>query len=145
MVPRTTVAGAVLDHDEVGADDRMVLTQRERPGRLVEVTPERRQHAVLAAHVVRAGRDHTERRAPHNKPLRAGLDEVREVGRAVRELQDTPVAVEPRYVGLQVARERFPIEIFARPYRRDLRRNSFVRSHAGHRDTTVQPLIPGAP
>ena len=94
---------------------------------------------------MRAGRDHTERWAPHDEALRAELDEVREVGRAVRELQDTQVAVEPRYVGLQVAGERFPIEMFARPYRRDLGRDGFVGGHVRHRDTTVQPLIPGAP
>ena len=119
---------------------RLVVAEQERPRRLVELLPELREGAVLAAHVVGAGRDLPERRPPHDERLCTDLDEVRQVRRPVGKLEHPELALEVGKVGQQVVLERRPIELLARSDRRDLRR------HGRHqRVRTVQALIPGAP
>ena len=120
--------------------DALVVAEQERSGRLVELLPELRQGAVLAAHVVGPRGELPERWAPHDEWPLAELDEVRQVGRTVGELEHLEVAVELGKVGPQVVLERGPIELLAGSDRRDLRR---LGRH--QRVRTVQALIPGAP
>ena len=54
---------------------RVVVAEQVRPRRPVELLPELREGAVLAAHVVGAGRELPERRPPHDERLLAELDE----------------------------------------------------------------------
>ena len=73
---------------------RVVVAEQERPRRLVEPLPQPREGAVLAVHVVSAGRELPERRSPHDERLLTDLDEVGQVRRAVGELEDPELAVQ---------------------------------------------------
>ena len=113
-------AGAVLRDQEVGADDRLVgaVVQAQRRPRVRRVQP--RQHGVLAAHVVRPGRDHAERRSADDQGVLAEPDQVGQVRRAVGELQHREVALDLRQVLRAGGLERGPVELLPRPHRGDL-------------------------
>ena len=98
----------------------VVVAEQERPRRPVEPLPELREGAVLAAHVVSAGRELPERRSSHDERLLTDLDEVRQVRRPVGELQHPELAVEVGKLGPQVALERGPVELLAGSDRRHL-------------------------
>ena len=131
------LAAATLHHHEVRADDLVVVAEQERPGRPVERAPEPRQHAVLAAHVVRARRHHPERRSPQHQLRRTEAQEVGEVGRAVRELLDLHRPVEALDAGAHVGLEGRPVELLTRPDRSQLgcldrSRSTGVAGRTGH-------------
>ena len=81
------LAAAALHHEEVGAEHRRVVAEEIPARRAVEVRPEPREHLELALHVVGAGRDLAERRPAQHQLVRAHPEEIREVGRAVGELE----------------------------------------------------------
>ena len=113
-----------LHHEEVGAEHRGILADHVGARRAVEVPPEPRQHLELALHVVGAGRDLAERRAPEHELVTADAQEVRQVGGAVRELQDLERSRDTGQ-GLGEARakprlESGPVEALARADGRDV-------------------------
>ena len=78
----------------------------------------------------------------NDEPLLTDLDEVREVGRPVGELQHAEVAREVGKAGAQVVLERGP----SRAPRRDgPARPATAPADSQRVDSTVQALIPGAP
>jgi hypothetical protein len=113
-------AVAVLDDEEVGADDVVVVAEQVRVGGPIEVAGQRVDGAELAAHVVGARCETAERWAAHDELGVADADEVGQVGRAVRELQDAERPVEARDVGAQVGVEGGPVEVLAGADRRHL-------------------------
>ena len=112
------LAAAALHDHEVGADHGVVVAEQVGPRRPVEDPPQLRQHAVLALHVVGAGRHDPERRPAQHQLGVAEAQQVREVGRAVRELQGRELARQLGQVGAQVGLQRRPVELLAGTDRR---------------------------
>ena len=112
-------AGAIFRDQEVRPDDGVVGAEVQCPRRTRVGRGQPREHRVLAAHVVRAGRDHAERRAAHDHGALAEPDQVGQVGRAVRELQHRELAVRAGEMPAQVSLERRPVEFLARAHRGD--------------------------
>ena len=104
-------------HEEVGAGDVVVVAEQVGPWRQLEVLPEPRQHLVFAPHVVSAGGQGAERRAPKHQFVVAEGDQVGEVGRPVRELVDRERSIADdlaRQIGPQVRLDRRPVEPLTR-------------------------------
>jgi hypothetical protein len=87
---------APFHEEEVGTEDGVVVAEEIGARRPVEVTPESREHLVLALHVVGARRDLAHRRSAQHQLRVAQPQEIREVGGAVRKLQHVE---RPRHAG----------------------------------------------
>ena len=86
-------AAAVLDHEEVRPDDAVVVAEQVAARCPVVVLRQRVNGAVLAPHVVCSGSELAERRPSHDQLAVAEAHQVRQVRRAVRELQHVESAV----------------------------------------------------
>ena len=80
------LAAPPFHDEEVGAEDRAVIAEDVRARRAIEVSPEPRQHLVLALHVVGARRDLPHRRTAQHELVPTHAQQVGQVGGAVREL-----------------------------------------------------------
>ena len=136
-------AGAVLDHEEVGTDDRVVVAEGEGPWRRRVGAPQARQRAELPLHVVGAGRELPERRPADDEAAIAEAHEVREVGRAVGELQHLHRARRGRR-SRPAGSARAPAQSSSSPGRTGASLGPDAVDVA-HRVITVQALTPGAP
>ena len=110
------LARAVLDDEEVRAGDRVIVAEQVGARRTVVMPPQPGQRPVLALHVVRADRDLAERRPADDQAAVGELEQVRQVGRAVRELPHRHQRAEPVDVRLQITGEPVPVELVAWPH-----------------------------
>jgi hypothetical protein len=115
-------ARAELHHEELRADDRLVLAHQQRSRRGRKRLPEPRQYPVLPGHVVRTGRDPPEGRAPEHQRLRAEPQQVGEIGRAIGELEHGQLAVQAREPFPEERGRAGPVQFLSWPNRGDLSR-----------------------
>jgi hypothetical protein len=119
QLPTEHRASDALHHVERRAHHREVLAVRERPRRLGPARRERRQDAVLAAHVVRGLHLVAERRSAQDELDRLArgrrpADQVREVRVPARKLRDLDRAVEDaRELAREERRQPGGIELLA--------------------------------
>jgi hypothetical protein len=132
------LASPALHHEEVGAEHCRVVAEEVGTRCPIEVTPESRQHLVLAPHIVSAGGDLTHRRPAQHQIMRADAKQIGQVRRSVRELEnlERPLGAEehrgePR---TEPGVEDLPVQLLARAHGCDLGRVS-------HRDVVHVPSI----
>ena len=129
------LASPPLHDEEVGAEDGGVVAEEIGARRPVELAPEVRQHLVLALHVVGTRGDLAHGRPAKHQLVIAQPQQVRQVGRAVRELEHRQGAVGDRqYVGESRAHpglEGQPVQSLTRADRRDLGRRGSGSRRAG--------------
>jgi hypothetical protein len=115
-----------LHHEEVGAEDGGVVTEEVGARGAVEVTPESGEDLELAPHVVRARGDLTHRRPAQHQLVRADAEQIGQVRRSVRELEDVDGPLDPgqerRQPRTEPGVERCPVQLLAGPDRSDLGR-----------------------
>jgi len=108
-------AVAPLLDDEHGTDDALILAQQQAARRRREAPVQYRQHAVLAAHVVGAGRDRPQGRPAQHEFPRPKAKQIREVGLAAAELSHGQRSVGAFQMRAQVRFEPARIEMLVRP------------------------------
>ena len=128
------LAASALHHEEVAPEHGRIVAEDVRAWRAVEVTPEPREDLVLPAHVVRAGGDLPHRRPTQDELVRADAQEVRQVRRAVRELENLDgiagAAEDIGEPGTQPGVQLLAVQLLAAAYRRGL--GGFRQRDVGH-------------
>src|SRR5690606_21864144 len=82
VIARDGETGPIIDELEGHADDALVLAEVKALGRQRMHAPQTRQNAMLAAHIVRAGRQVAARRPPEYEPASSGPQAIVNVGEA---------------------------------------------------------------